>query len=80
MELIQNKLCEEKKKKWPIIYQMTRANKDQLGRHQLTTPSSKVNKIPCSYSAIYTYKYKSFRHVYLMADFSGLTDDLKIIT
>ena len=29
-----------------------RANKNQLGRHQLTTPSSKVNKISCSYSAI----------------------------
>ena len=27
-----------------LPYQKRRANKDQLGRHQLTTPSSKVNK------------------------------------
>ena len=27
--------------------------KDQLGRQQLTTPSSKVNRISCLYSAIH---------------------------
>ena len=58
-------------------YKKRRANKDQLGRHQLTTPSSKVKKNPCSYSAIEIYsKLSGWHGRYVYCIFIDITINL----
>ena len=58
-------------------YKKRRANKDKLGRHQLTTPSSKVKKNPCSYSAIEIYsKLSGWHGRYVYCIFIDITINL----